>query len=344
MRPSIVLSDRILRDNAAAWARHAGVPVRAVIKSDGYGWGAVRIAAALHGAVDAFVVADREEFDALRPFTPHTIATLADTEDSDIPSLLSRGGLPNIATAQGLEAAARFARESGRPVRIRVGLRPAIGWAGFESADLCAHASRFALEGVEIELWTHLTKPSRDAALLDEFARAHAVLRDAGAAVVDTDIESSAPLGRRPASGSFVRVGVGLFGSRSGVSPAGVSCALEVCAPVVTRMPSRGQYVGYGDVQAPDHGTLTVVRCGYGDGFPRVTGTSVRVLNVGMQYTVVWHENFTDNPNVVLIDRQTDLDELARAAGVNPHEVVVRLGIASRNRPSMDTSSEERPD
>jgi alanine racemase len=89
--------------------------------------------------------------------------------------------------------------------------------------------------------------------------------------------------------------------------------------------------VGYGPARAPEGGELLVLRCGYGDGLVRATGTRAGIVTVGMQYTTVWRERPSLAPSVALLDADTDLDDLARAAGVTPHELVVRLGNAVRN-------------
>jgi alanine racemase len=329
VHPTLCLDLDVLRENARTWAAFAGVPLRGVIKSDGYGWGFATLVDALDDLVEAFVVADAQEFDAVRALTARPIVTLADTPTDDLEHLLEGGAIPNIASAAGLQAAAAWGRSAGRPARIRVGLRPAVGWAGFPPGELLQLGRALAQPELAVELWTHLTGAAPEADQRALFARVEAVLRAAGAAIVATDVESSLPLRAGPVRESFVRVGIGLFGARSQAEPAGVRCALRVEAPVVARVASSGQAVGYGTVRAPDGGYLEVVRCGYGDGFTRTTGMR-GILSVGMQYTVLWRGNLSADKSVVLLDATSDLNEVATATGTTPHELVVRLGLARR--------------
>jgi alanine racemase len=329
VRPSLTLDPVQLRENARSWIAFAGVPLRAVVKSDGYGWGFAALVEPLDDLVDAFVVADSDEFDAVRALTRRPILTLAETPPEAVNHLLDGNALPNIASSAGIEAASRWARKRQAPARIRIGVRPAVGWAGFEVEEVPQIATALARPELAVELWTHLTAGGVEAEQLAAFARARTLLQEAGVAVVATDIESSLPLRAATARGSFVRIGVGLFGARSGPEPAGVRCALRVEAPLVAQLRSAGQPVGYGAVRAPGDGYLEVVRCGYGDGFVRLAGVQ-EILSVGMQYTVLWRRNLSADKSVVLLDAASDLNQLANAAGVAPHELVVRLGLAKR--------------
>ncbi len=340
MRPKIALDVATLRANVRAWTTFAGVPVRAVVKSEGYGWGFAALAEALEDLVEAFIVADAEEFAALRPLTRRPIVTLSDARAEQMPRLLDEGALPNVVSEEGIEAAAAWARERGRSARIRVGLRPALGWTGFEPEGLLAQVRRLAQPELEIEYWTHLTHPTLMAAQRERFVEVERALRKGGVRIVATDIESSAPLALAGKSaGSHVRLGAALFGSRGEGGPPDVRCALRVEAPVVQRFPALGQTLGYTTLRAPEHGHLHLVRCGYGDGFPRLTGgICAGVLSVGMQYAVVWRGEVSEQEGLALVDADSDLDEIARAASVTPHEIVVRLGLGARARSFMESN------
>jgi alanine racemase len=333
MRPTIALDVETLRENARAWRTYAGVPLRAVIKSEGYGWGFETAVRALEDLVDAFIVADVEEFDAVRPLTRRPVVTLADVPPEQVARLLDAGAIPNLASSAGIRAARAWARARGAVARVRIGLCPALGWSGFAFDDLLANVPFLISPELEIELWTHLTHPTDACAQRAAFVEAESVLRGAGARVVATDVASTVPLASGEGSaGSFVRIGVGLFGARYGGGPSGVRCALRLEAPVVQRLAARGQLAGYGATRVPDDGYVVVVRCGYGDGFPRMTGAAGGIVVVGMQYTTVWRRNESNAESVALLDADTDLDDLARAAGCAPHEIVVRLGNAARGR------------
>lgn len=341
MRPTIALDIATVRENARAWQTFAGVPLRAVIKSEGYGWGFETLVCALDDLVDAFIVADVEEFDAVRPLTRRRIVTLADVPPEHVSRLLDSGAIPNLASSEGIQAAIAWARAGGAVARIRIGLRPALGWSGFELEDLLTNIPSLSAPELEIEFWTHLTHPTAAAAQRCAFVEAQALLRAAGVCPAATDVESTRSLaaGETP-MGSFVRIGIGLFGARYDGGPPGVRCALRLEAPVVLRADSGGKLIGYGADRVCENESLWVVRCGYGDGFTRMTGTAIGILTVGMQYTTMRRGNRTDAQSVILLGADTDIDDLARAAGTAPHEIVVRLGNAARSRYS---SLEIRP-
>ncbi|MGH7706841.1 MAG: alanine racemase [Vulcanimicrobiaceae bacterium] len=329
-RPQIGLDASILRANARAWARHARVPVRAVVKSDGYGWGAARIVGPLNDLVDAFMVADLAEFDCVRALTDRPIALLGDVPPATIGRVLDAGGIPTISSTDGLAAVRSWRVERDRPARVRVGLRPAVAWSGFDADELRALAPQFAAADCDLECWTHVTDPGFEAGQRAALTEAVAILRAAGARVVATDVESTLPLARQPSTESTVRIGVGLFGARLGAGPGELRCAIVVRAPLIRAEPARGQLVGYGTLRAPMAGFLAVVRCGYGDGFPRVRpGAAEPILSVGMQYAVLCATLKFNGPDLELLGSGSDIDALADAAGIAPQEAVVRLGVGA---------------
>ncbi len=76
MRPRVELEGSILRRNVRAFTAF-GAPVAAVVKNDGYGWGAARIVREIDEVVESYVVTDETEFWALRMHTRRPIRLLA---------------------------------------------------------------------------------------------------------------------------------------------------------------------------------------------------------------------------------------------------------------------------
>ncbi len=342
--PQVSLDAAVLRRNAAAWRARAGAQIRAVIKSDGYGWGAARVIAAVDAEVDGYLVADVDEFARARSRTARPIATLADVSPADVAFVLDAGGIPNLSEREAFAAADAWARARSRRPRVRVGVRSAASWSGIDPPDIPALAQALAPLALDVELWTHLTDPSLARAQRAAFERAVAALREQGVAVVATDVASSAPLAAG-ADGAGARLGAGLFGFRFGAALTGVAGTLRVRAPVVRIVPAEGQLMSYGTARAPRRGWLVVVRCGYGDGFPRVAQPWGEVLAVGMQYAVLHRSAPPEQAEIMLLDETTDLDGLAQAARIGPHELIVRLGQAEaarrlRNMPGSRMSCE----
>jgi len=324
VRPQIALDGAALRANAAAFAA-LGAPVAAVVKHDGYGWGARTLARELDAVVDSYVVADEDELAALRPATGRPVRLLADAAPGRLERVLALGGIPNVASSAALaEAAAAAARRDGGLV-VRVGVLDAAGWSTIRAEDAGAFAAALAGTGLSVELWTHLSSQARAAAILDGFVAAQRAFAAAGVPVVSTDVASTGSA-RRGLAFDRLRIGVGLFGARLS-STVAISCALRVVAPVVRRFaPGEAGWAGYGETPVAPDRPVAVLRCGYGDGFPKTLAGGADILSVGMQYTTRFADVGGDVG--VLIGGADDVDELAARAGITPHELVV--GLACR--------------
>jgi alanine racemase len=339
VRPEIHLDAETLRANVRAWRARSGGSVRAVVKSDGYGWGYATLVGALDEAVDGYYVSDADEFASVRALTKRPIATLTGVPLERLPTFLEAGGIPTLSRVAEIEATADWAAVRGKRARIRLALRSAIGWSGVTLEELPKLASVLAARDVAVELSSHITDATLAGEQARDFQSAFACLREAGVGIVGTDLASSAPLATGATFGyeqgyTQVRLGVALFGARFGADVP-VASALRVRAPVVEVHRADGQRTGYGLGRAPHDGYLALVRCGYGDGFPRFRDEATGVLAVGMQFTTLHLAQPPEGP-VDLIDASTDLDALAARAGTSVHELVVGLGLASRAYKTLD--------
>jgi alanine racemase len=332
VHPTILLDTAILKANAIAWAQHAGVPVRAVVKADAYGWGVAAVVRSLEQAVDGFVVGDLDEFVRVRALTTRQVTILGDVPQDELERVLGAGGLANVSSPAALATAAAWARRSTRRARVRVGVRNAAGWAGLAPDDAIALAPALAAAPLDVELWAHITDPAAASEQRTAFAKVHDAFVAAGVRVVGTDLESTMPLAAGGASGGSVRVGIGLFGFRYVNGPQDVRCALTVRAPIVQEFAAQGQRAGYGGARAPAEGRIAVLRLGYADGFPRGAWPELGILAVGMQYTIVTSPGGWTTPTVKLLGSDSDLDAFALGAGIGPHELVIRLGHGRSER------------
>ncbi|HZW53268.1 MAG TPA: alanine racemase [Candidatus Elarobacter sp.] len=320
MRPEIALDGDALRANVAAFAA-LGAPVAAVVKHDGYGAGARRLAAELDGVVESYVVGDLDELVALRPATRKPVRLLADAPPGRLARVLDLGGIPNVAGRESLaEAAAESARRGG--LTVRVGILDAAGWSTIRPAEAAAFAAAVAGTGLAVELWTHVSSQRRAGEILEGLIAAVRAFEAAGVRVASTDAAGTAAA-RRGLAFDRLRIGVGLFGARLG-SSVDTRCAVRVTAPVVRRFaPGEAGWAGYGDNRVPAERAVAVLRCGYGDGFPRALCDGIDILSIGMQYTVRAADGANDAR--VLIGGADDLDALASRAGISTHELVVGL-------------------
>ncbi len=320
MRPEKSLDGAALRANAAAFAA-LGAPVAAVLKNDGYGWGARRLARELDAVVESYVVSDEDELAALRPATERAIRLLADVPAAGLARVLSLGGIPNVSTRASAAAAVAEAGLRGG-LTVRVGIHDAAGWSAIPPADAPAFAAALAGAGIAVELWTHLSSPARAGALLAGLAAARRSFAAAGVPVVSTDVASTASASAANAH-HRLRIGAGLFGARLG-APVATRCALRLRAPLVRDYPPGGiGWAGYGDRPVGPGAHVAVLRCGYGDGWPQGMAGTADILAVGMQYTTRLSHRGLDP--CVLIGEDDDLDALAARAGISSHELVVGL-------------------
>jgi alanine racemase len=315
--PVISLDGAILRQNVQTWKARTRARVRAVVKANGYGFGLERLVRELDGTSDGFVVSDADGLQRLRAITGAPAATLLDLGPEHAQRVVALGGIANVAHRESLAALA--ARADAASLLVRVGLRLAAGWSAIEMRDAAAFATTLAEAGMRVELWTHLTGPATERSDRERFSRFVAIFRERGVDIAGEDFESTAPAANDCAHGTSVRIGVGLFGS------SGLPCAIGVQAPIIDRLHSDGTLRASYDADALPSGTeVMVVRCGYSDGFPRVARPYRRVLSVGMQNCIVLGGD--ESANVSLLGPGDDLDDLADAAGIVPHQIVTGLG------------------
>lgn len=321
--PVISLDGAVLRRNVQDWKTHTRAQVRAVVKADGYGFGLERIVRELDGTADGFVVSDADGLQRLRAITAAPAATLLDLGPEHASRVVALDGIPNIAHRASLAALA--ARSDAASLVVRVGLRLAAGWSAIDIDDAVAYATELAASGMRVELWTHLTNAATEHDDRERFARFAAIFRGHGVEIAGEDLEGTAFAAGDRQHDTSVRIGVGLFGAGIG------ACAIGVEAPIVERLQSNGTLrASYGADALPNGTDVMVVRCGYSSGFPRVTYTYRRVLSVGMQNSIVLGGEI--GSSIALLAPDDDLDDLADAAGILPHQIVTGLGLAFQNQ------------
>jgi alanine racemase len=332
MRPDIGLDIAIVRQNAQAWRDFAGVPLRAVVKGEGYGWGFARLIRACEGIADAFCVADAAELREVRRHTQAPVIILGSVEPDRLAEVLRSNAVPSIATATELAVARDVLAQEGRALRVRVGIRPAAAWSGLSLREWATFAPGLAHAGAEVELWTHITDWTARLEQMQNFHEAQRIAEAAGVRLAGTDVASTIPLAEGGAHGSSVRVGVGLFGATGGRTIPGVACALSVVAPVVRiERHSPGTRVGYGGTMLRMTESIATARCGYADGLPKGLAGADDILSVGMQYVTARASRLDAVASqLVLLDRSSNLDAFAAQCGRLPHEIVTAFGNCAR--------------
>lgn len=272
----------------------APAEVCAVVKADGYGHGAVPVAAAaLEAGATWLAVALVEEGVALRDAgVGAPILLLSEPPPDALAEAVSRGLTPTLYTREGVEAAASAAEGRGAPVAVHVKVDTGMHRVGADPGDVATVAALAAGRpelGVE-GLWTHLAVADglgeEDRAFTALQLRRFESTRQAlGAAGIVPPLlhaaNSAGAIAHEAARYDLVRSGIALYGQPP--APGFAALVHEATGggalrPVLTwkarvstvRELDAGERPSYGRVRPLERrSTVATVPVGYADGFPR---------------------------------------------------------------------------
>ncbi|GHG46693.1 alanine racemase [Sinomonas cellulolyticus] len=303
-RAAVVDLDAI-RHNVAT-VRRVAEPARvmAVVKADGYGHGATRVArAALEAGASWLGVAHISEALALRAAgIDAPILAWLHTPDSNFSAAVA-AGIDLGCSGWELDAIVAAAREQERPARIHLKIDTGLGRNGVTAdrwESVVGEAVEYQDEGLlrVVGVFSHLavadepTRPETDDQL-EAFRDAIALAEDAGCDLEVRHIANSPAIFSRPdAHFELVRAGISIYGlspfadqtaADLGLRPA---MTLRATLSQAKRVPAD-QGVSYGLLyRTPSAGTLGLVPLGYADGVPR-TSERGPVRIAGRTYPVV---------------------------------------------------------
>jgi alanine racemase len=337
-------------DNYRTFQRLAGpAAVAAVVKADGYGLGAARIAPALAGAgCDSFFVARLAEGMALRRLLPAARIFVLDGAAPDaVPALLSHNLVPvlnSLADIAGWQAAARTARQSLEAVvHVDTGMGR-LGLPPYELSVLAGEA-RKRLAGLSLALvMSQLAcadepEAAMNGQQLSRFRTALAMLPPAPASLAASAGILLGPEYRF----DLVRPGVGLYGAhpRGLLTDNPMSTAVFLTARVLqVRGIDSGESVGYGaSFRAGRPLVLATLALGYADGIVRaasnrgvaaISGKKVPFVGrVSMDLVTVDVTALAPAPRTgdeaELLGDSVTLEMLAEAGGTNAYEILSGL-------------------
>ena len=340
----------------------------AVVKANGYGHGALLVAAAaIAGGADSLAVAIVDEGIELRGAGLSVpILLLAEIPPETIPDALSHSLTLTIGSLEGAHAAVAAAERIGGLHRVHVQVDTGMHRMGVapegvnDVVDVLLSSPRIDLEGI----YTHFSVAdgSSDSDRLftrEQIARFDAVL---GALAqrgvvprVRHEANSAGALGYPEARASMVRIGLALYGYLPGSWLAGaldargvrLETALALRTQVVAvRRVEAGERPSYGRRRALERdGTIVTVPFGYADGYPRrLFDAGANVLINGRRYPLagnvtmdqllidVGNDEVRPGDDVVLLGRQgaeeITADEWATRAQTITWEIL--CGIGSR--------------
>jgi alanine racemase len=328
----------------------------AVVKANGYGHGAIRVAEAAVEAGAAWLgVALVEEGIALRDAgLSAPILVLTEFPPGSEREALGAGLTPTLYTLGGIERLATAAR--GAPVGVHIKLDTGMHRVGLPAGEAVSFLRSVDSAGLRIEgLWTHLAKSEELAdpftsVQIDRFDRAALAARRAGFRPSLHAANSAAAMARPQTHYDLVRLGLAVYGLCPGpdlmesVAQLRPAMSWRSAVTLVKRVVA-GERVSYGQRYLVEReSSIATVPVGYADGYSRLLSNKAHVLIRGRAYpvagTVTMDQLMVDcgddpveaGDEVVLIGHQGDAavtaDDLASWMGTISYEVV--CGVSER--------------
>lgn len=301
-RAEVVIDLDAVRHNVeilAGCAAASGAATMVVVKADGYGHGAVEVAAAaLQAGATALGVCSVDEALALRHGgIDGSVLAWLHAPGEDFAAAVAAGVDLGVYSTGQLDAAARAAAATGRPARVHLKVDTGLTRGGAYRDDwpgLVRAAA--ATPGVEVvAIWSHLAHADDPGhPVIDQqmryFDEAYQVARDAGLRPRRHLANSAATLTRPDLHYDMVRPGIAVYG----LSPIPGQCyalmpamTLRSQVVLVKRVPA-GEGVSYGHTwHTRRETTLALVPAGYADGVPRTLTGRLDVWLAGRRRPVV---------------------------------------------------------
>jgi len=322
--------------------------VMAVVKANAYGHGIVPVArAALEAGASWLGVARVEEARTLRGAgITAPVLVFGPATSEEMAELAAQQVSFSVFSRRMLEAAREAASQATYGIAVHLEVDTGMGRVGFPPeeapviAELIATTPGLHLEGV----FTHFATADEDPAFarmqLHRFKAVLGTLEAAGYRVPFRHAAASAATFVMPdAHFDLVRVGIALYGLSPGVPAPALRRALRLVAEViqVKRVP-EGTPIGYGSAYRTRRTTtIATVPVGYADGIPRAFSRQgvafvrgARVQYAGWVCMDALMLDVGDLPveegdEVELLGPNVPAEEVARAVGTIPYEVVSRL-------------------
>lgn len=352
-----------IASNVRAVTSVTGTNLMAVVKADGFGHGAVRVArAALRAGATWLGVTSVTEALALREagMSAPTLSWLHGPDD-DFAALINAGVDVGVSTTTHLHAVADAVHLLGVPATVQLKADTGLsrnGATGDDWPELVAWARKYEREGgIRVRgVWSHLADADLPGTpeLGRQVATFEEALRIARSAGLDPDLvhlaNSAAALSAPRTRFDLCRIGIALYGvdpfGATGPGEFGLHAAMTLRTSVINvkRVPA-GTGVSYG----PEHvtgaaTTLALLPLGYADGLPRAAEGRAEVWlggrrcpiagRIAMDQCVVDVGDLPvtiGDPVVVFGPAEGDqspptVAEWARWAGTNPHEILTGIG------------------
>lgn len=330
-----------------------------VIKTDGYGHGAVPIAKALDDLCYGYAVATAYEGMNLRRHDlKKPIFLLGYTDESTYEMVIKEEMIPAIFSLDMAEKLAKYAKRLKKEVKINIAVDTGMSRIGYiptkEAADEILQISRLPYIKIE-SVFTHFAKAdyldkSFANQQLKEFVAFISCLESKGIKIPIHQCANSAAMMEMPQTGmSLSRAGIAMYGlypseemSRENMK---LYPALSLYSHVVyVKTIEKGRGISYGQTYiAENEMKIATIPVGYGDGYQRNLSNKGYVIIKGKKCRIVgrvcmdqFMVDVTEIKDVKVGDKVTligtegnetiTVDELAALAGTFNYEFVCDLG------------------
>ena len=331
----------------------------AVVKADGYGHGAVPVAAAVDELVEAYAVATIDEAINLRRHgIKKPVYLLGFIPDGRIDDAIENNVRFAVFEVSQAEKISHRGKELGKTGIIHIKLDTGMGRIGFlptdKSIDDIAKISR--MEAVEIEgIFTHFAKADeadkasakKQLKIYKDFVEK---LKEKGIDIKIKHCSNSAGIIDMPeANMSEVRAGIALYGMYPSeeINKRAVALypALELKSHIIyLKEVEKGTSIGYGGTYKTKRKTkVATIPVGYGDGYPRNLSNKGSVIIRGKKAPIIGRvcmdqfmvdvtdiEDVKEGDIVTLVGRDKaeviTVEEAAELAGTFNYEFVCDIG------------------
>ena len=346
---------KALKDNTKA-----GTKLCAVIKTDGYGHGAVPIAKRIRGLADFFAVATVEEaFNLRRHQVEEPILVLGHTQEEAFTRAIKEEIRLNVYDYETAERLSQAAVACKQTAYIHIKVETGMNRLGFQPGEQSlSEVERIVnLPGIFVEgLFSHYSRADETDKQSAEkqhkiFSRFEEELSKRGIEIPVKHTGNSAVIIDLPQyDGDMVRAGIALYGmypsDEVDMGRIPLRPALSLKAKVIyVKTIRKGEAVGYGGTFVAERDTrLATIAIGYGDGYPRNLSNKGDVLLHGQRAPIAGRVcmdqlmvDVTDLKEPVKVGDEAVLvgfdgkehisvEELAALAGTFNYEFVCDLG------------------
>ena len=327
-----------IKHNAKAFLSWTKKPICAVVKANAYGHGAEEVTNALSGLADVFAVSLLCEAMAIRVAAcgKDVLILSPPTLKADVITAAKNGFILTVGDLETAKRLIGISKENELPIRVHLKVNTGMNRYGMDEAEienaceLLSKQTRVRVEGLYSHLYDYsLITAKKQRALFLQMRETS--LKYFPNLICHLSATYGAMLGEDFAF-DMTRIGIGLYGyipdGAQDVSMETIEkLSLQKAMSVWAEVSATGKYIdggiGYGKASAKKGAPLTVLRCGYADGFLRkkdngICGHENNANNLCMDACV----RIEKKEKGIWLPILTDASQTAACAGTISYEVL----------------------